>query len=224
MARILLVEDDAVFADMLVDVLQREQHVVDWVAHGTSGSEKIICKNSYDLALLDWELPGAAGIDICMQARKQGVTMPIMIMTARTPLTDAEQGLDAGADDYLKKPFSMRELCARVSALLKRPATFNNCQLSCRNVILNLNTGEVLKAGKTVKLMPIDYALLEFFMRNQGQVFSVEQLLDHVWHADADPGPDAVLSSIKRLRCQLDGERDDSLIRTIYGFGFMLQD
>jgi OmpR-family two-component system manganese-sensing response regulator len=222
MAKILLVEDDSEFAEAVQRWLEHEHHTVESVADGTDAHERLNIYK-YDVLILDWELPGMSGVDICKKYRATGGTAPILILTGKSAVSEKETGLDAGADDYLTKPFHMKEMAARVRALLRRTGRFNETTLKVRNIVLEPGLYNVTRDGVELRLLPKEFALLEFFMRHPGEVFSAEALLDRVWISEADITPDAVVTCIKRLRKKVDLESEPSIIRTIHGVGYKLQ-
>lgn len=223
MAKILLIEDDQPLAKMVSSILHREGHDVSSCHDGKTGIENLL-SGSYNLCVLDWQLPGMTGVDICLAARQQGLTMPLLMLTARSSSDDAERGLDAGADDYLTKPFAPAELCARVKALLRRSSELNFDEIKCGDLRLCLKSGRVFKNDEPLTLMPAEHALLEFLLRNKGKVFSAEQLANHVWTSDADATYGAVATCIGRLRLKIDGNERQSLIKTRHGIGYVLEE
>lgn len=222
MAKILLVEDDPALAAMVSEVLKRDGLAVEYTANGASAALKLKSEK-FDLAILDWELPGMSGVEICSAARKQGLTLPILMLTSRVKPTDKELGLDTGADDYLTKPFDLRELSARVKALMRRPVSLHANELNAGDISISLQSATVYKNGEVVELMPAEYALLEFLLRNKGKAFSVEELLSHVWKADAEVTYSAVTTCIKRLRDKIDSEGRHSILKNVHGMGYLIE-
>lgn len=222
MSKILIVEDDVDVRGMVVDWLKHESHLVE--AAGTvSDAKGFLSTYEFDLIILDIELPDGSGFDICKSFRARGGTTPILMLTGRDAVADKETGLDAGADDYLTKPFHMRELSARVRALFRRPQSYNDSALERGPIRLDPRTFEVTISGASVKLLPREFALLEFFMRHPNQVFSAESLLDRVWSSDKDAGTETVRQCVKRLRRKIDKDECGSLIQNIHGVGYKLQ-
>jgi len=222
MAKILLIEDDTTLSAMIADVLRHDGHDIDGASDGGLGLEKVV-SGQYDLVILDWHLPSMSGIDICHEARRQGVASRILMLTSASGLSDSESGLDAGADDYLTKPFAMLELVARIKALLRRPQELIPNELHCADVVLFVQPAEVFKGGVKLDLRPAEYSLLEFLLRHRGTVFSSEDLLDRVWHSDAEVGYDAVSTCVKRLRAKIDTDGNTSIIKTIHSVGYLIE-
>lgn len=222
MAKVLLVEDNRDLTTMISDWLGHEHYQVEIAFNGTEGMEKLR-HYAYDLIILDWDLPQKSGLDICREFRAGGKDTPILMLTGKGEIADRETGLDAGADDYLPKPFHMRELSARLRALLRRPAGLVPNVLKVRDLELNPNTFVVTKGGATLELLPREFALLEFFMRHPEQVFTPEALLDRVWNSESDSSPEALRTCLMRLRKKIDDSKDNSVIRTVHGVGYKLQ-
>lgn len=221
MPKILVVEDDQDLTVMIRDLLVHEKHTVEVVHNGEDAREHLKM-SKYDLLILDWALPDATGVEILKDFRAAGGLTPALFLTGRSSIADKEAGLDSGADDYLTKPFHMRELSARVRALLRRPARFVNKTLKVRDLELFPLDHRVLKDGKEIKLHPKEFALLEFLMRHPGQIFSGEALLSHVWRSDSTASIDTVRQSLARLRQGIEGDKQNPIIRTIYGVGYKL--
>lgn len=224
MAKILLVEDDLELASTTSSWLEAERHEVSHTANGVEGLARLI-NEDYDIAILDWELPNLSGLEICRQYRAGQGTVPIIMLTGKGAINDRTTGLDSGADDYLVKPFSLKELSSRIRALLRRPASIAPTLIEVGRLRLDTAKFQVLKDGNEVQLMPRDFALLEFLMRNPGTVFSADILLRKVWENDSEASPDALRTSIKRLRKKLDdGESEDvSFIQNIPRVGYKLR-
>jgi DNA-binding response OmpR family regulator len=222
MAKILLVEDDALAAEMLVDFLESERYSVEHAPNATQAKD-LLRVYGYDLLVLDWELPDGTGIDILRTFRNAGGKTPVIMLTGKRALDDKEQGLDSGADDYLTKPFDMRELSARLRALLRRNPVVANNVLTCSYLSLDTVAATASRDGETLKLLPTEYALLEFLMRNQGRVFSTDALLENVWKADSEATANGVRTYITRLRGKIDKENVPSLLKTVHGIGYKLE-
>lgn len=224
MAKILFVEDDAGLAEMVLEWLQFEHHAVEWIDNGKEGMERLRFSH-YDIIILDWKLPCLSGLDICKQYRSDGGGIPIIMLTALDTISNKEIGLDAGADDYLTKPFSVKELAARIRALLRRPLRASSNILTVQSLTLDPSKYRVTKDGAELHLLPKEFALLEFLMRHPGEVFSSDALLHRVWHTDSDASSDAVRTCLKRLRKKLDnGEgEDNSIIQTVARVGYRLR-
>ena len=224
--KLLVADDDATLSTNMEHWLKEAGYLVD-LAGTADEAASLIETFEYDLVLLDWEFPDGAGINIIEAYRKKGGLIPILMLTGRSSLEDKERGLDAGADDYLTKPFHMKEVCARVRALLRRPALIVSGELKVGRIVLNAESRRVLCAGKEVKLQPMEFAVLEFFMRNPGKVFSPEKIIERVWETTTDVSLHAVYTCMKRLRQKLDktdneAEPKSSVFRTVPGSGYEL--
>lgn len=225
MAKIFLIEDDPEISENVKDWLQAcENHIVEVSGDGHDGLEHLRFYQ-YDLIILDWDLPKVTGLEICNTFRSRGGNTPILFLTGKRELINKEAGFDAGADDYLTKPFNVRELAARVRALLRRPpSVMKGAVLQCRHVLLDPNAASVTASGTEVKVNAKEYALLEFFMRHPGQLFTAEALLDRVWKSDSDSTTEAITTVVKRLRKKLDVEGKQSIITTVHGLGYRLEE
>jgi len=222
MAKILLVEDDVEFSGIVQGWLSNEHHVVEVVHDGTEGRHWLQIYE-YDLVILDWQLPGMSGVDLCKQFRAQGGLTPILMLTGKSAVAEKETGLDSGADDYLTKPFHMKELSARVRALLRRASRGTSNVLTIGGLVLDPANYRVTMNGGEISLQKREFALLEFLMRNPNRVFSAEALLERVWATESDVTPDAIRVYIMRLRKKIvDGEKS-SMIQTVHGVGYKLQ-
>ena len=224
MAKVLLVEDDRNLAGTVREWLEFEHYLVEWVETGTDALD-MMKSYKYDVIIMDLTLPKMDGIEVCKNFRQQGGETPILILTGRGTVPDKELGFDAGADDYLTKPFDMRELVARIRALLRRPGATVENVLRARDLVLDPVKHRLTKDGKEVHLLPRDFALLEFFMRNQDQVFSADTLLSRVWHADSDASSEGLRAAIRRIRKNVDGDAElsDSIIENISRVGYRLR-
>ncbi len=221
MAKILLVEDEADIAGLVRDWLESELHLVESVDDGRDALHCLLA-NSYDLVILDLLLPGLSGIEVCRQYRLKRGSTPILMLTAKTSIDDKEEGFCVGADDYLTKPFHLKELAARVRVLLRRPLTEHVLQLSVGDVVLDTIECKVLKAGQEVHLLPKEYRLLEFLLRHPNHVYSAEALFDRVWESDTNAALDTVRGHIMRLRSKLDTPGKPSFISTVRRLGYKL--
>ncbi len=217
--RLLLVEDDAPLGRVLVRGLTEEGHAVDHAATFAAASE-LLSLNEYDLVVLDLGLPDGDGIDLCRAIRDDGSGTPVLVLTARDGLSDKVIGLDAGADDYLTKPFAYPELAARVRALLRRPREMRGPVLEASGIRLDPAAHTVWRHSIMVPLTPREFSLLEYLLAKAGQVCRREVLLEHVWDANYDGLSNVVDVHIANLRRKLElpGERDP--IETIRGVGY----
>ena len=225
MPKILVVEDDEDLADMVSSWLESERHTVEVANDGTFARD-LLKLSSFDVIVLDWDLPGMSGIEVLKECRGQGGNTPIIMLTGKSEISDKEAGLGTGADDYLTKPFAVRELGARIRALLRRPGNLQSSVLRAGNLELDSAKHRVVVAAQEVHLLPRDFALLEFFLRHQDEVFSVEALLTRVWSSDSDATPEGLRTAIKRIRKKIDGDGGDeskSLIETIPRIGYRLR-
>lgn len=224
--RILLVDDEVELAEPLSRVLSREGYTVDVAYEGVSGSE-LASAGNYDLLILDWMLPHHSGLEICRQLRSQGRTTPVLFLTAKDTLDDRVEGLDAGADDYLVKPFELRELLARVRALLRRSAVTDSTptqRLRVANLELDLENQLAYRNGRAIELSEKESQLLDFFMRHVGQLLTHGQIYQHLWTEDEQPSSNVVAALIRLLRRKIEGKGETPLIHTVYGKGYRFGD
>lgn len=224
MAKLLLVEDDEDLAMTVADGLRDERHTVEHVADGAEALD-LLKFSQFDVIVLDWQLPGLSGIEILQSYRQSGGKTPVLMLTGKGEISDKEAGLDTGADDYLTKPFNMRELVARIRALLRRPGVQTSNTLQARDLVLDPVKHRVTKNGKPLHLLPRDFALLEFFLRHQEEVFSAESLISRVWHSDSDASAEGLRAAIRRIRRAVDDGEDlsESIIENIARVGYRLR-
>lgn len=221
MAKILVVEDDQLLGATVEQSLVQEQHQVDLVRDGVLAMDHLKTIE-YDLTVLDWQLPGLSGIDICRRYRSGGGRMPIIMLTAMSKIDNKELGLDSGADDYLTKPFELRELKARIRSLLRRPVQYSGEILQAGLLRLDTKTRQVSRtdSGEVIHLKPNEYAVLEFFLRHPNEVVSPELLLQRVWNTDSESTASAVYICINRIRKKIDGLSEKQLLTTVHGVGY----
>lgn len=221
--RVLLVEDEHKIAGAIKRGLVQEKFAVDIEYDGDSGLGAALSE-PYDLMIIDRLLPGSVeGLDICRQVRAKAIHTPILLLTAKDQIRDRVEGLNAGADDYLVKPFSFEELLARLRALLRRPPTAKANVLQTGDLTLNTLTFEVRRGGKLINLSSKEFALLEYLMRNQGRVLSKDDIIAHVWDFDADILPNTVEVYIGYLRNKIDKPfKGPELLHTQRGFGYKI--
>ncbi len=222
--KILLVEDDKITANMLAQALNAHNYTVNTAADGETGLQ-LAQLYDYDLILLDVMIPKLDGISLCRELRARGSQMPILLLTALDSSKDRVQGLEAGADDYVAKPFNLPELIARIRALLRRgKATLSSTNLTWEKLQVNVDTTEVTYGEKLLHLTPKEYNLLELFLRNPRRIFSRSAMLDRVWSAGEFPQEEAVTAHIKGLRQKLKAAgMTVDLIETVYGLGYRLK-
>ena len=223
MAKILLAEDDHDLSEVLTFALKSNGHIIQQVFDGQECLDYLqTCK--FDLLILDWMMPRLSGLDVCREYRQKGGKLPILMLTAKIKIEDRESALDSGADDYLTKPFDQRELAARVRALLRRPDVVVGNVLKAHDIALDTVTLTVTRGEEVIHLRPKELSLLEFLMRHPNQAFSTDALLQRVWLDDVAATSDNLKTHIKMLRQKLDGGRPVSMIRTIRGRGYLLND
>jgi two-component system, OmpR family, manganese sensing response regulator len=221
--RILLVDDEVELTDPLSRLLTREGYSVDAAYEGTSGSN-LAQAGSYDLLILDWMLPGKTGLEICQELRRQGKTTPVLFLTAKDTLDDRVQGLDAGADDYLIKPFELRELLARVRALLRRSGVESYStspgRLTVADLELDFENQIAYRQGRVIELSQKESQLLQYFMEHSGQVLTHSQIMQHLWLDEEQPSSNVIAALIRLLRRKIEVGKETTLIHTVYGKGY----
>lgn len=224
--KILLVEDELDLGTAIQQVLSREAYVVEWIQNGITAWN---CLESrwvdYTIALLDWSLPGLTGIELCQRLRQHRSPLPVLILTARDALEDRVAGLDAGADDYLVKPFGMIELLARLRALQRRSPQYQYQQLQVGCLALDYATSTVsIQAAygeaETVSLTAKEFQILEYFMQHPEQIITRNQLITRLWEVQAEPVSNVVAVHMRQLRCKLAKFGCDDVIETVYGLGY----
>jgi len=220
--KILLIEDDAETARYIVNGLSEQGLVVDHADNGRDGLV-LAAGEPYDVMILDRMLPGLDGLGILKTIRGAGVKTPVLLLTAMSGVDDRVEGLEAGGDDYLVKPFAFSELLARVHALARRPrTTAEETVLKVGDLEMDLIRREVRRGGKVIDLQPREFRLLEYLMRNAGRVVTRTMLLQKVWEFHFDPATNVVETHISRLRAKVDKPFDSPLIRTVRGAGYSL--
>ena len=223
--RILVVEDEHRIAQAIKEGLMQEGYAVDLAFDGAEGYRTALA-DEYDAIVMDIMMPEMTGIEVCQTLRREGNHTPILLLTAKTQNHDIVGGLDAGADDYLAKPFSFDVLVARIRALLRRPVDAINSVLSADSLSLDIVTKRVERAGIELQLSSKEFAILEYLLRNKGRILSKEKIISHVWDFDADVLPNTVEVFITYLRNKIDKPFPDqrSIIETVRGFGYIVKD
>ena len=220
--QILVVEDEVKVAAFVQQALSEEGHAVSTAHTGVAGLRAALDAD-FDLMILDRLLPGCDGLSICRTLRSAGYRLPILMLTARDAVADRIAGLDAGADDYLVKPFALGELLARVRALLRRGAAGTASVLTVADLVLEPATRLVRRGGRVVLLSAREYALLEYLMRHVGQTVSRPMIAEHVWEFDFDSGTNLIEVYISYLRSKIDRGQPVKLIHTVRGEGYRLE-
>lgn len=215
--RILVVEDEHKIANSIKQGLEQENYAVDVAYSGTDGYDLAVTED-YDLIILDLMLPEMNGWEMCKKLRQENIHTSILILTAKGQVGDKVEGLDAGADDYLTKPFAFEELLARARALTRRPKQANGTILTAGALSLNPATFEVRSGEKKINLTAKEFSLLEYLMRHQNKILTKDQIISHVWNYDADILPNTVEVYIGYLRKKIKAD----LIKTVRGFGYKL--
>lgn len=222
--RILLVEDDAKIAAFIRKGLKAEGYAVDHAADGQEGLHLALTE-PYDAAVIDVMLPQMDGLRLVKALRQERKNTPVLILSAKGAVEDRVKGLQTGADDYLTKPFAFSELLARVQALLRRASGASDpTRLTFSDISMNLITREVWRGGVKIDLQPLEFALLEYLVRNAGRVVSKTMIMEHVWDYYFDPQTNVVESRIYKLREKIDRDFDRNLIHTVRGAGYVLRE
>ncbi|MBI4743263.1 MAG: response regulator transcription factor [Actinobacteria bacterium] len=221
--RILIIEDEHKIANSIKRGLEQESYAVDVAFDGEYGFD-LASTEDYDVIILDLMLPKMDGVEICRQLRKNNIHTPILMLTARDQLDDKIKGLNAGADDYLVKPFAFAELLARIRALTRRPKEALGAVLTIKDLSLNTLTYQVKRGQKEIKLSRKEFALLEYLIRNKDKILTKDQIINHVWNYDADVLLNTVEVYIGYLRNKIDKpfRNKPQLIHTIRGFGYKI--
>lgn len=219
--RILIIEDEKEIVNFIKKGLESEHFAVD-VAHEGEKGLWYAKTNDYDVVILDIMLPEKDGIEICKELRKFKKSVPIIMLTVKNELDDKLKAFDAGADDYLTKPFSFEELLARIRALLRRGKVLKDDKLKIANLTLDTKKHIVIRGGKPIKLSKKEFALLEYFMRNVETVLTRAMMLEHVWDMNADPFTNTVDVHVRLLREKIDKKHKRKLIHTVHGYGYKI--
>jgi DNA-binding response OmpR family regulator len=219
--RLLVVEDEPVAASVVSKGLREHAYVVDVAVDGPSALERALI-NEYDLVILDVMLPGIDGLEVCRRLRLRGIAVPILMLTARGEVGDRVDGLDAGADDYLLKPFDFPELVARVRALLRRGPALGPSVMNIADLTIDTRTRNVERRGRPIQLTTKEYTLLAYMARRQGQIVSRSDISEHVWDESFDPMSNVIDVYVQRLRRKVDDGQPKKLIHTRRGAGYVL--
>jgi len=220
--RILVIEDEKKVAGFLKNGLIEEGYAVDDAFDGQTGFD-VAMANEYDIIILDLMLPGLDGITLCKKLREQGNNTPILMLTAREAVKDRVIGLDAGADDYMTKPFAFEELLARVRVILRKRPVTQELKLEIGDLVLDLITHKVKRGGDEIELTTKEYALLEFLMRNAGNIVTRTMIAEHVWDINFETFTNVIDVYINYLRNKIDRAHDEKLIHTVRGRGYVLK-
>src|SRR4051812_15935581 len=220
---VLVIEDEPSIGELLRQGLEEDNHTVTLTRNGLEGAHAAETCN-VDAVVLDVMVPGLNGIDVARRLRAAGRQVPILMLTARDSTTDIVKGLDAGADDYLTKPFSLKVLLARLRALSRRAARPSVQLFQVGDLALDPSTRAVTRAGRTLDLTNTEFRVLEFLMRRAGRVCSRAAIIDGVWGMEQDVKANTVDAFIRLLRAKVDGHRRPALIQTVRGYGYILRD
>ncbi|MDH4087767.1 MAG: response regulator transcription factor [Nitrospira sp.] len=220
--RVLVIEDETKVGCFIKRALEEESYAVDLCEDGAKGLEMVLATN-YDLLVVDVMLPSMSGLDVLKNIRRERVHTPVLILSAQSQIDQRVKGLDAGADDYLTKPFAIDELLARVRALLRRGASESPGILQVDDLMLNPATRDVTRGGQRIDLTLKEYALLEYLMRHTGRVLTRPMISEHVWNQDFDTFTNVIDVYVNYLRNKIDRGRTKKLIHTIRGSGYMLK-
>ncbi|HEY3328911.1 MAG TPA: response regulator transcription factor [Capsulimonadaceae bacterium] len=219
--QVLVVEDEPKVAGFIVDALTDVGHTVDVEYTGVTAAEAME-RRAYDLVILDHLLPGKLGRDLCAEARGRGNMTPVLMVTARDSVNDRVAGLDAGADDYLTKPFAIDELLARVRALLRRQSTGSSVIVTVQDLVMDTTKREVSRRGRVIDLSSREYDLLEFLAQHAGRTVTRSMIAEQVWGVDFDTGTNIVEVYVSYLRAKVDQGCNAKLIKTVRGIGYQL--
>ncbi len=221
--RILTVEDEKKVASFIKKGLEEEYYSVDTAFDGKEGLT-LINSEEYDLIIMDIMLPFIDGITLVKEVRKRNIATPILMLTIKDSTQDKVEGLDAGADDYLTKPFAFEELLARIRALLRRNENNKSTKLTVSDLILDLQSHRVYRNDKEIILTPKEYSILEYLMKNANKVISRTKLIEHVYDYHFDTETNIIDVYINKVRTKVDNEFDKQLIYTIRGVGYIIKD
>ncbi len=219
--RLLLIDDEVELTTPLQQFLGQQGYSVE-VANSSTEGWHLLTRHKYNLVILDWIMPGVSGLELCQQLRQFDHSTPILFLTAKDTLNDRVEGLETGADDYLVKPFELRELLARVRALLRR-GSYSCPPSSCltfADLVLDCPNQSMKRGNRTVNLSDKEFQLLYYFLQNPDRLISHDELIEHLWGKETAPLSNALVAQIKLLRRKVDGKSEQPLIHTIYGKGY----
>ena len=218
---LLLVEDDKEIVDSLASSFKERGFVVDVAFDGEIGLQKAQ-RNNYDIIILDKGLPHKDGLEVCAEIRASGKQMPILILSVKSEIGTKAELLNAGADDYMTKPFSFVELIARVHALLRRPEKTEHTKFDLNGLVVDIEGRKVVRGKKEIHLTTKEFSLLEYLLRHKGKAISRMEILEHVWDMNADPFTNTVETHVLTLRKKIKAPGGDSIIRTVPGIGYKI--
>lgn len=222
MAKILLVDDDQNLVASLVDFLTADNHTVETAFCGKDGLQ-LLQNFAFDLVILDWSMPDLQGIEVLKEFRKTGGLTPIIFLTGMTNIDDKLEGLGSGADDYVTKPFHLRELNARIKAVLRRPKGLLPVSKVVGNLTMIEDTRTVSVDGKTINLGRREFAVLDFLVRHPNRTYSAKELMKAIWPSDADASEDAVRVCVNALRKKITAGDGGCIVKTILGSGYIIE-
>ena len=222
--RILVIEDDPIVGQFVKRGLEEQQWTVDLESDGESGERAAEQGEAYDLIILDMRLPGKDGLSVLRTLRSRGFQRPVLVLTAQDAVDAKVQTLRAGADDYVTKPFAFEELLARIEALSRRPRQLSSPRLEIADLVVDLDTREVLRSGVRIELTPKEFKVLEYLMRHPGRVMSRTLITEYAWGYHFDPGTNIVDVVITHLRKKVDAAHEQKLIGTVRGVGYVVKE
>lgn len=220
--RVLLAEDDKRFGNLLYQMLLRQDMQVNWVLSGDCALD-IIRGEAYDVVIMDWMMPGMSGLQVCQKLREECYQGGILMLTAKDTVDDLVVGLEAGADDYLVKPFAFKELLARIHSVARRSKiTIKEKVVKAADLELNLTTRVATRGTRTIQLTGREFQLLEMLMQNYGRVLPKERILDHIWGLESEVSPNTLEAFVRLLRKKIDDPGEVELIQNIRGIGYKM--
>jgi two-component system copper resistance phosphate regulon response regulator CusR len=222
--RILVIEDDPIVGQFVKRGLEEQQWTVDLESDGEAGERAASQGDAYDIIILDMRLPGKDGLSVLRTLRSRGFQRPVLVLTAQDAVDAKVQTLRAGADDYVTKPFAFEELLARIEALSRRPRQLASPRLEVADLVVDLDTREVTRAGVRIELTPKEFKVLEYLMRHPGRVMSRTLITEYAWGYHFDPGTNIVDVVITHLRKKVDAAHEQKLIGTVRGVGYVVKE